>query len=490
MREIERAGREVSFERVACAPDLTAALGRGPWDAVIAEHTLSDFDAQGALAIVRDAGLDLPFIVVSGTMTEETAVAALRAGAHDFVLKSNLARLVPALERELREAHNRAQKRHLQEHLVAVDRMVSVGLLAGGVAHEINNPLAAVIAQLDMAHEIADELDRDDPRVRDLGECIADAASAADRVREIVRDVKIFSRPDDGEVGAVDVHRVLDSVLRMAWNDIRHRARIVKRYGSVPSVRGSESRVGQVFLNLVMTAAQAMDHGRASQNELRVTTGLDGQQRVVIEIADTGAGMTAEDLGRLTSPMFAPGRVGTATALRLAICRDIVSDLGGEMAVASASGKGSTFRVVLLVRKERAARSSGAVADPMPSGGRKGKILVVEDEELVRSALRRLLGHQHEVVVAVGAEDALKRIRLGERFDLVLCDLMMPEMTGMDLHAEITRAAPDQADRIVFMSGGPLGSEASRFVEEGGFRLLEKPFRRAEVVSLVNEWTR
>ncbi|HEY6722534.1 MAG TPA: ATP-binding protein, partial [Polyangiaceae bacterium] len=353
VRELERGGFEVSFERVDTAEGLASALDRQSWDVVVSDYTMPRFSAPQALALVRERRLDLPFIIVSGTVDEETAVGAIRAGAHDFMAKGRLARLVPAIERELQEARLRAERTRLEQQLVISDRMASVGTLAAGVAHEVNNPLCALMGNLEFVADDLDQLIQDvsapapvsyaakAPESHGLASALArlvaiqrplnEARDAAERVRMIVKDLKAFSRSDEETRGPVDVHRVIDSSLRMAHNEIRHHARVVKVYGQVPLVEGNEARLSQVFLNLLVNAAHAVRDGQVDRNEIRVETKLRGAERVVVEVRDTGAGIAAHALPRIFDPFFTTKPIGVGTGLGLAICHRIVTALGGEM---------------------------------------------------------------------------------------------------------------------------------------------------------------
>jgi signal transduction histidine kinase len=336
------------------------------------------------------------------------------------------------------------EQRKLQEQLMVSDRMASVGTLASGVAHEINNPLASVMANLHLAvHGIADLAARlgASTELDELREELDDAAHAAERIRNIVRDLRIFSRSERETTEPVDVQRVMESTLRMAWNELRHRARLVKTYGKVAPVEASESRLGQVFLNLVVNAAQAIPEGRTDANEIRISTRTGDDGRVIVEIADTGPGIPPNVLKQLFTPFFTTKPVGVGTGLGLSICERIVTGFGGTIEVESELGKGTVFRVALL-----AARSTEAQEAPEPtrssSATRRGRILVVDDEPAIAKAVQRTLSREHEVVVLESAVTALERIRAGERFDVILCDLMMPQMTGMDLHAALLQDEP------------------------------------------------
>jgi PAS domain S-box-containing protein len=391
-------------------------------------------------------------------------------------------------------------KKALETQLLVSDRMASVGTLAAGVAHEINNPLAAVMANLDY---IADSLSRmttgdvasmtsgmRDAWIREeIKTPLDDAVEAAQRVRFIVRDLKIFSRsPNDAERGPVNVETIMESSLRMAWNEIRHRANLVKRYGRVPEVEGNEARLGQVFLNLVVNAAQSLPPGQAEHNEIRVATRVEGE-RVIIEVSDTGAGIPPQIIGRIFDAFFTTKAVGVGTGLGLAICQRIVTDMGGTLTVESELGKGTTFRVSVPIahRKEPEVIATRV---PLPVVGRRGRILVVDDEELVLRSVRRILSQDHDVLAMVSAEEALAVCASGEKFDLILCDLMMPDMTGMDFHRELSLVSPEQADKMIFITGGAFTEKARAFLSETPKEHLEKPFYSANLRAIVQRYLR
>lgn len=617
LRELARDYDVIDQLRVETAQDMRTALSSRPWDIVISDYRMPVFSALEALDVLKQSELDIPFIIVSGTVGEEIAVEALKLGAHDFMGKGKIARLLPGIERELREAAGRTagrrteralreseerfraltetatdaiistdsagdvvyvnpavermfgheaqdligfpltrlmperlrdahraglarylatsesrvigrrveliglradgaefpidlslatwiagdkthftaiirdltQEKKIEAQLVASERMASVGILAAGVAHEINNPLAAIIGNVELSIRAVEGLASDigeNPNLVELRDELADVREAGERVRDIVRDLKLFSRAEEERRVAVDVQRVLDSALRMAWNEIRHRARLVKDYQPIAPVEGNESRLSQVFLNLVINAAQAIPEGRAESNEIRVVTGTLDDGRVFVEIRDTGSGMTPEVMGNLFTPFFTTKPRGVGTGLGLSICHQIVTAIGGEIVVESRPGAGSTFRV-LLAPSTRTTDAPRAVTASTAAPMRRGRILVVDDERMIVISVQRMLMAQHDVLTTTAARDALERIRRGERYDVILCDLMMPDMTGMDLHAEITRCAPQQAERIVFLTGGAFTQAARAFLDDVPNMRLEKPFDIATLRALVND---
>jgi PAS domain S-box-containing protein len=381
-------------------------------------------------------------------------------------------------------------KKQTEAQLIVSDRMASVGTLAAGVAHEINNPLASVMANLDLAVRDASELVENVGYTTELLDELNDAREAAERVRRIVKDLKIFSRVDDDTRGPVDVERVLESTLRMAWNEIRHRARLVKDYHKTPLVEANESRLGQVFLNLLVNAAQAIEEGKASRNEIRVKTHVDAQGMVVVSISDTGVGIPEGLRSRLFTPFVTTKPAGVGTGLGLSICHRIVTSLGGQIKVDSEVGKGTEFRVVLPQAKPDSVVPESPSTAPKSAPRRRGRILVVDDEPLITKVVRRTLGREHDVETLNSAEEALTRIRSGERFDVILCDLMMPQVTGMDFHAELTDDFPEQAKKMVFLSGGAFTKRARDFLESVSNHRVEKPIDAQGLKALVNDMLR
>jgi len=384
-------------------------------------------------------------------------------------------------------ARDITQRKTTESQLIVADRMASVGTLAAGVAHEINNPLASVIANLDVAaREVADG---EGMQSDDLGDALRDAREGAERVRQIVRDLKVFSRPEEERRGAVDVHRVLESTLRMAWNEIRHRARLTKDYGKIPHVEAAESRLGQVFLNLVVNAAQSIEEGNAELNEIRVRTSVDDRGRVLVTVTDSGSGIPEEVQARLFTPFFTTKPVGVGTGLGLSICHRIVTSLGGEISFTSEVGKGTEFRVSLpAAASDRPSEARPTRQTLIPT--RRANVLVVDDEPMVTHAIRRALAPDHEVSIFHSAEEALRAITEGKRYDVILCDLMMPQMTGMDLHARLTERVPDQAARMVFLTGGAFTPRGRDFLDEVANHRMEKPFDRQGLRALVADFVR
>jgi nitrogen-specific signal transduction histidine kinase len=383
-----------------------------------------------------------------------------------------------------------------QAQLLQTDRLIALGTLAAGVAHEVNNPLTYVLANLDLVarslraraddcraaavvngSEIAAKLD-------DLAVALGAAQQGADRVRAIVRDLTTFARTGTQHRSLLDVRSVLKPVINLVWNEIRHRARFVRDFQDVPLVDANEARLGQVFVNLLLNAVQAIPEGRADENEIVVKTFTDEAGRAVVEIRDTGSGIPADVVGHIFEPFFTTKPVGHGTGLGLSICHGAIAALGGEISVQSAPGTGSAFRVAIPPRARAEARAPLVEREARPR-----RILIVEDELLLADSLVKMLG-DHEVKAVNRAREAIELILGGERFDVILCDLMMPVMTGMDLHEALLHAVPGQAARIAFLTGGAFTMRARTFLERVPNRRIEKPIDAAELTALVEQMSR
>jgi C4-dicarboxylate-specific signal transduction histidine kinase len=614
--ELRRGGWAPRCHRVDTAPAMRAALAGSVWDLVISDFGLPAFDAPSALSVLQELGTDVPFIIVSGTITEEAAVAAMKAGAHDYITKSNLRRLVPVVRRELREAEVRREHRaaderrreaearfrtlveshdgivftvdergvldgvfgrglgqsaravdawlgrplaavvggsaaaaqavcarafagerveiewirepgpaaqylHLslspiamddgvvrglcglvrdvtderrtQTRLLEADRLASIGTLAAGVGHEINNPLAALLANLEVVERELHTLGGEPSIAATLARVqagLADVREAAERVRQVSRDLRVVSRTTDERREPVSLEQVLESSIRMAWNDIRHRARLVRAYEPAPPVYASEARLGQVFLNLLINATQAIPAGDAEAQTIRVTVRPEGAE-VLVEIADSGPGIPPAVQARLFTPFFTTKAEGLGTGLGLSICQRIVTGLGGSISVDSVPGRGATFRVRLPAAPESEAAIAlppaalAPAAAPRARALRRARVLVVDDEAIIRRAMQRTLEDAHDVTGVGSGREALALIEGGARFDVIFCDLMMPEMGGIELYAALNAVAPAQARVIVFLTGGAFTEGGRACVESVANPVLEKPFDTHQLVDLV-----
>ncbi len=387
------------------------------------------------------------------------------------------------LREQLRRAEEALRERDAAiAKLALADRISSAETLAAGIAHELNNPLAYVMANLaflaDGCARVAAILSGaprspDDPDLAaQLKDAMREARSGAERMRAVIRDLKTFASGDRERQGPVDLRPVLDSCVNLAWNEIRSRAHVARDLAPIPAVLGNEGCLGQLFLNLIVNAAQAIPAGRPDDHEIRISTRTLPDGRAAVEVSDTGCGIPPANLARIFDPFFTTKGPGVATGLGLSICHTIVSSVGGAIEVESDVGRGSKFLVLLPPAPPPA-------PTPVPAQGakvaRRGRILVVDDEPFVGNVLRRTL-HEHDVTVADSAEAALESLCAGERYDVVLAELLMPGMSGIALYRELAQRDAALARRIVFITGGPFDTAAREFLERERPDCVEKPF--------------
>ncbi len=400
----------------------------------------------------------------------------LQAGTAQLVeLEGAPARMV--VLRDVTEEHR------LREQAEIADRLASLGALAAGVAHEINNPLTYIRMSLEIAAREAASLGA--ACGPDLRTALETAREGTERVLGIVRDLKVLSRVQDEPLDAVDLPALLDSTLTLAERAIVAKARLVRSYGPVPRALAIRGKLGQVFLNLLTNAADAIPEGDAKAHEIRVTTRTDAAGRAVVEIRDTGAGIAPEVAKRIFDPFFTTKPVGSGTGLGLAMCHRIVTELAGAIDFESAPGA-TTFRVTLPATTEAVPRRAIPQVPPANDAKPRARVLVVDDEPSILTSLRRTLEDRHDVVTASGAREALAILDGDDRFDAVLADLMMADATGIDLYEAVHDRRPDLAKRFVFMTGGAFSARARSFLAAVPNRCLEKPFERDELVAALD----
>ncbi len=433
----------------------------------------------------------------------------LRAPAEAFRATVGLVRLeangVPMLHATLRD------ETHLEQERVSAaqtERLASMGLVAASVGHEINNPLAYVLSNLESLAEMLpppaseqippgspsgtlehpasnpheDAVLLDPTKLQMASELTRDALDGARRITRISRVLSTFSRADAPELREVDLQAAIESAISIAFNEIRFRAEMVTELGVVPAVWASEGKLSQVFLNLLVNAAHAIGEKAGEQQRITVRTWAENGQ-VFAEVKDTGKGIAPENLAKVFEPFFTTKEVGVGSGLGLSICRNIVAEFGGDIRVESELGKGTLF-VVRLRAAAAGPRQSEAFDDEVPQAIPRGRVLIIDDEELLRTMMKRLLV-DHEVVIASSGSAARALLEHDLDFDVILCDLMMPEVSGVDVHRWLTQHAPSVAKRLVFVTGGAFGQVAAEYVENSGNLKLEKPFDNRSFKDLV-----
>jgi two-component system NtrC family sensor kinase len=395
---------------------------------------------------------------------------------------------------ERRHASGELDLRDARERLLIADHLAGIGTLAAGAAHEINNPLTYALLNVDhalrqmrvaAAHGAELQSGEDEDLLPAMIRALELAQDGMQRVRAIARNLLTFSRGALDARSVVDVRAIVESSIQMAMHEIVQRARVVREFGEVPPVEANETALGQVFINLLVNAAQAIpEEGTPSRHTVRVATWTDADGSAVVEIEDTGAGIPPDLLPRIFDPFFTSKTAGTAMGLGLSISHGTITHLGGTIDVSSTVGIGTRFRVVLPAAKRWRTTSTGKcrAAEELPE---RRRVLVIDDDRQVAEAIARVLRNEAEVELVTEGHVALDRLAAGERWDVILCDLMMPDCSGVDVYAGTIERAPDAAGSLIFMTAGAFTPRTRAFLENVSRPCLEKPLDAERLRAIV-----
>ncbi len=408
-------------------------------------------------------------------------------GNHLSALLANTALIAEvASERsELKHSNARlklemAERLRLEKELRHAQKLEVLGHLAAGIGHEINNPLTYLLETIEYSSQALTGIQDDlkDQRLPEILDILKEARRGAERIRNVVGNVRVFSHPSEVPPYPVDVRESLNAAIRMVGNELRHRARLSTRFDGVSEVVADPHRLEQVFVNLIMNAIQALPTGRDADNEIRLSLETDPNQQVLVTFSDNGHGIQEDHMDRIFEPFFTTRKVGQGSGLGLSICRSIVESFGGRITVDSELGSGTTVRVFLrpadAARKRSAESISSKPAPPRSSQPQPARILIVDDEPSVLHSLKRMLS-KHETSAVQNGVDALRLYR-EQPFDLVICDLIMPDFSGIDFYDELKKMGPEHTERIVFMTGGAFTPGSGQFLAKVDNLCLDKPF--------------
>jgi two-component system cell cycle sensor histidine kinase/response regulator CckA len=387
------------------------------------------------------------------------------------------------------------EKRKMQQQLELADRLASLGTMAAGTAHELNNPLTVVVTNAGFLAEELAQLQADvrasslremtEKRFARLLEALGDLQASASRMGRIVADLRGFARPAAVVSQSVDLRRAIEWAIRATAHELQHRAQLRTRFDAAPPIAGDSARVEQVLVNLLVNAAHAIAPGRAERNEVFVSLCSDDRGRAVIEVRDTGDGIHPDVIEKIFEPFFTTKKAGVGTGLGLSISHGIVKSLGGEILVTSEPGGGTTFTILLPPAPTLVHAEANQVALPEPVALR-GRILIIDDESALLRAMQRILEDEdHDVVATDSALDALAMIERGDRFDVILSDLMMPTMTGLEFYETLLARNPQLAKSVVFVSGGAVTAKVDTFLRSISNLQMEKPFKAAQLRDMV-----
>ena len=489
--ELKRGGFDPMFRRVENVEQMQRALDDQPWDVVLSDFSMPRFSLAEALHLVQQKGLDIPFVIVSATIGEEAAVEAMRAGAHDYVLKHRLSRLVPAVQRELREATVRRERRNLEDQLRHAQKLESLGLLAGGVAHDFNNLLTGILGNASLVLEII----KPEPATRGM---LEEIIRAGERAADLTRQLLAYAGKGRFIVESVDVSSLVLDISELIRTSVPRTIDLaLDLRDELTTIEADPCQVQQLVMNLILNAVEATGERPGC---VRVSTSLREVKRgdpvahlrpdppppgryVCIDVRDDGCGMSEAVRQQIFDPFFTTKFLGRGLGLAAAL--GIVRGHKGAIGVESVEGVGSTFTVLLPAGSATApARASErrAMQAPEPSAG---VILVIDDEDVVRHAARAALEHAgFTVFEACDGQDGTDLFsRLHDRVSAVLVDLTMPRLDGHGVWEYIRRVRPDMR---VIISSGFDESEAMAQFGDADLMFIQKPYTAAALIEMIS----
>jgi len=494
--ELERGGFHVESRRVDTLDALQKALAEDEWDIVISDHAMPDFSGPEALRVIQTAAPHLPFIVVSGSMGEDSAVAAMRAGASDYFIKGQTGRLPSAIRRELSDAQARRQHakaeeqlRQTEHQLRQMQKMEAIGRLAAGIAHDFNNLLTAILGYSEF---ILQEIPADDKIRPDVEEI----RNSGKRASALTRQLLAFSRQQAFEVRVLDINEAIRNVEKLLRRLIGADVKLTTDLGpTAGQVSVDPGQLEQVLINLCVNSRDAMPGGgeltirtaRETLTRARAleTAVMEAGDYVAITVADTGGGMTPETRSQCLEPFFTTKAPGFGTGLGLSTVFGIIKQSGGYIHIESEAGAGTAITVYLPHATQAAAVSNTGPESVAPSVRASETVLLVDDDTVIRTLLQRVLKQSGYTVLTAADGVEAKAMFEAHRDEIhaMVTDMIMPKMSGGDLIRAVKAARPDV--KILLMSGYSTDWREGRV--QGHYTYMQKPFTARELERKLRE---
>jgi two-component system, cell cycle sensor histidine kinase and response regulator CckA len=478
VRQLRKGGYDVTFKRVDSTEALNSALILGNWDIVFSDYSMPGFSGVACLKIIRERGLDVPFIFVSGTIGEEMAVEGMKLGANDYVMKGHTARLLPAIRRELDDASLRRQHDAVQQRMRQLEKFEAIGKLAGGIAHDFNNVIGAVSGWAELG---LGEAPPSSPVARYFEKILEQSRRAAGLTRQLLA----YARKQRLEPRNVELNQLIIETMALLRRVIGEHIQVILELSpEAPIVRADPTQVEQVLMNLCLNSRDAMPSGgeltiKTEMTELgpeycKVHTYAQPGRYIQLTVSDTGTGMDGATREHIFEPFFTTKEVGEGTGLGLPTALGIVKQHNGMIEVESQPGKGTTFKVLLPA--VAGMPDPKLVPDNSPVRGGSETILLVEDNDGMRQMLREALqGLGYKVIVAEDGLEAIDQFHVyRSRISLVVVDMLMPKMSGPAVYARLSETVAHLP--VIFCSGYSQHSLPDVSAKSAPFALLQKPF--------------
>jgi len=477
VRELSQGGFKVMHQRVDSGPSLTAAL-ESEWDIVISDYSMPGFSGAEALKLLRAKNAETPFLYVSGTIGEENAVAALKSGAQDYLIKGKLTRLIPAIERELRDTQARRERKRLEVQVHQLQRFEAIGRLAGGIAHDFNNVIGAVLGWAEIGYQ---EL----PDGHKTRERLMKIQQQARRASGLTRQLLAFARRQVLQPENLDVNALIKETVSLLGKIIGEQIHIEMHLDpNLTPAWADSTQIEQVIMNLCLNARDAMPKGGRITIRTQMAEVTPGEcasrpyfrpgNYVEMIMADQGTGMDENTLEHVFEPFFTTKEVGKGTGLGLATVYGIVKQHGGIIDLDSKLGEGTEFRIY-LPRGSGVGHIAEKKADAPVKGGTE-TILVADDHDGVRETAREMLmSLGYRVLLASSGPEAVETFRgQSDAIHLVVLDVVMPTMTGLDAFEEMRALKPNL--RAIFTTGYSAEADALQIATRKGVSVLQKPY--------------
>ncbi len=488
IRELKKGGFELVTERVQTAHELEQALSKQTWDVLLSDYSLPQFSAPTALSMLKERGFDLPFIIISGTISDKAAVDAMKSGAHDYIMKDNTARLVPVIERELREAEVRRERKRLEQQFLQAQKMEAVGNLAGGIAHDFNNMLTVISGYSQL---ILNRLSPNDA----IRSQVEEIKKATDKAASLSRQLLLFSKTHVFERKPINLNAIVLDMEKMLLRLIGENIELVTNLEpSLANILADHGQMEQVIMNLVVNARDAMPKGGKliiettnvkldetyAASHLYVTPGT----YAMLAITDSGIGMNKETLAHIFEPFYTTKEHGTG--LGLSTVYGIVKNNDGHIWVYSELGSGTTFKIYFPISGKKEEVEIKPQIAKLPTTGTE-TILVVEDDDGLCALVREVLHlSSYKVIVARNGQEAIN-LAEGHKgpIHVMVTDVVMVGIGGRELADRLESSHPEM--KVLYMSGYTKKGAIEEKILDAGVEFIQKPFAPDQLIQKIRD---